>query len=52
MGSRDAHHARAARLLVVATIVVSRGFGLLKTLLAPLPATLGTFPDVLDGDDR
>jgi hypothetical protein len=51
-GSRDVHHTRAARLLVVATIVVDRGCGLLKMMLAPFPTALGTFPSVLDGDVR
>jgi hypothetical protein len=34
-------------MLAVATVIVGRGCGLLKTLLAPLPATL---LGVLDGD--
>jgi hypothetical protein len=51
-GSHGMHHTGAARLLVVATVVIGRSCDLLKTLLAPLPTTLGTLLDVLDGDVR
>jgi hypothetical protein len=50
--SHDTHHTRAARLLVVATIVVDRGCGLLKTLLVPFPAAPCTLPSILDGNVR
>jgi hypothetical protein len=36
-------------LLVVATVVIGRGCGLLKTLIALLPVTLGVLHSVLDG---
>jgi hypothetical protein len=49
-GSRDMHHTGAACLLVVATVIVGSGCGLLKMQLAPLPTTLGTLPGVLEGD--
>jgi hypothetical protein len=49
-GSHDVHHARATRLLVVATIVIGRGCALLMMLLAPLPTALGTLPSALEGD--
>jgi hypothetical protein len=48
--SRDAHHAKAARLLALATVTVGCGCGLLKMLLAPLPAALGALPDVWGGN--
>jgi hypothetical protein len=49
-GSHDTHHAEAACLLVVATIVVGRGYGLLKALLAHLLAALGNLHGVLESD--
>jgi hypothetical protein len=48
--SHNGHHAGAAYLLVVATVAIDHGCGLLVMLLAPFPATLGALPDVLDGD--
>jgi hypothetical protein len=48
--SHGAHHAGAACLLVDAAVIAGRGCGLLLVLLVPLFATLGTLPDVLDGD--
>jgi hypothetical protein len=47
---RDEHHTRAVYSLVVATIVVGHGCGLLKSLLAALLATLGALPGVLCGN--
>jgi hypothetical protein len=41
-GSRGARHARAARLLAIADVIIGCGGGLLKTLHGPLPAALGT----------
>jgi hypothetical protein len=46
----NVHHAEAASFLAVAIIIVGRGCNLLKTLLVPLPATLGALLSVLDGD--
>jgi hypothetical protein len=46
--SRDAPHAKVAYFLIVATIIVGRGYNPLRTLLAPLLAALG----VLDVDVR
>jgi hypothetical protein len=48
--NHDVHHIGAACLLAITTVTISRGCGLFKTLLAPLPATLGTLPSILDGD--
>jgi hypothetical protein len=48
--SRDMCHVGAIRSLVVATIVVSRGCSLLKSLLAPLPTALGALLGILGGD--
>jgi hypothetical protein len=47
---RDASHARATRLPVIAIIMVSRGRGLLRVLLAPLFAALDALLSVVDGD--
>jgi hypothetical protein len=49
-GSHDAHHAGAACLLVVATVIIGRGCGLLKVLLAPLPTALGSLPGIMESD--
>jgi hypothetical protein len=49
-GSHDVHHTGAICSLAATTIVISRGRGLLKSLLPPLPTTLGTLPSVLGGD--
>jgi hypothetical protein len=49
-GSHDAYHAGAACLLSAATIIVGHSCDLLKTLVVPLPAALGTQPGVLDGN--
>jgi hypothetical protein len=51
-GSHNAHHTGATHWLAIATIAIGYGCGLLKTLLAPLPAALGSLPTVLDGDIR
>jgi hypothetical protein len=51
-GSHDTHHARATRLLAIATTVVSRFCGLLKMLLVPLHLTVGTLLGILIGDIR
>jgi hypothetical protein len=48
--SRNVHHVEAVRSLVVATVVVSRGCDLLKSLLVPLPTNLGALPGILGGD--
>jgi hypothetical protein len=48
--NHDTRHVGAVCSLAVATIVVGRGCSLLKSLLASLPATLGTLPSVLGGD--
>jgi hypothetical protein len=45
-----ADHTGVICLLVVATGSVSRGCSLLKSLLVPLPAALGTLPSILGGD--
>jgi hypothetical protein len=42
--SHGVHHARAACLLAVATVIVGRGYSLLKALLARLPAALAPSP--------
>jgi hypothetical protein len=47
-----AHHTKAARLLVVATVIAGYGCGLLIVLLAPLLSTLGTLLGILDDDVR
>jgi hypothetical protein len=36
-------------LLAVTTVVVGRGCGLLKLLLAPLPPTMCALPSILGG---
>jgi hypothetical protein len=51
-GSHDTHHSRAAHLPTVATVAIGRGRSLLKTLLAPLPPSLGDLPGFLDGNVR
>jgi hypothetical protein len=43
-------HVGAICSLAIATITVGRGCSLLKSLLASLPASLGTLPGVLGGD--
>jgi hypothetical protein len=48
--SQDMRHAGAVRSLVVTTVIVECNCSLLKSLLGPLPATLGALPSVL-GDD-
>jgi hypothetical protein len=49
-GGHDAHHTGAARFIVVATVVIGHGYDLLKMLIVPLLATLGSFLGVSDGD--
>jgi hypothetical protein len=44
------YHDGAAFLLVDATVVIGRCYGLLVVLLAPLPATLGVLLGILDDD--
>jgi hypothetical protein len=51
-GSHNAPCTRAAYLPVPAIVVVSRGRGPLRMLLAPLLATLGTIFGTLDGNVR
>jgi hypothetical protein len=48
--SRDAHHVRAIRSPVVATIIIGHDCGFLKSLLTPLLDALGALPSVLDGN--
>jgi hypothetical protein len=48
--SHDARNAEAVHSLVVATVVIGRSCSLPKSLLAPLPASLGALPGVLSGD--
>jgi hypothetical protein len=50
-GSRDVLHTGAACFLVVATVVVDHGRNPLRTLLAPLVATLGALLGILDSDE-
>jgi hypothetical protein len=45
---RGAYHARAARLLVVATVITGRRCDLLTALLASLLATHGTLLTIMD----
>jgi hypothetical protein len=45
-----ADHTAVICLLVIATVSVSHGCSLLKSLLVPLPAALGTLPSILGGD--
>jgi hypothetical protein len=40
----NVHHAGAVCSLTVAAVIISRGYDLLKSLLAPLPITLGAYP--------
>jgi hypothetical protein len=49
-GSQDAPHVGIARLPVIAIIMVGRGRGPLKALLAPLCAALDALPTSMDGD--
>jgi hypothetical protein len=51
-GGRDVPHARATCLPIIAVIVVSRGHGPSKALLAPLFATLDALRAAVDGDVR
>jgi hypothetical protein len=51
-GGQAAPHARAARLPVIAIIMVSRGCGPLKVLLAPLFVALDALLAVVGGDIR
>jgi hypothetical protein len=37
---------------VITIVTIGRGCGLLNMLLAPLPATLGALPNILDGNVR
>jgi hypothetical protein len=48
--AQDMPHTRAASLPIIAIIMVSRGHGPLKALLAPLFAALDALPASVDGD--
>jgi hypothetical protein len=49
-GGRGVNHIRAARLLVVAAIVVDRGCSLQMVLFVPLLAALGALLGILNDD--
>jgi hypothetical protein len=51
-GNHNVHHTRVARFLTIPTIFIGRAYDLLKTLLAPLLATLGALLLFLDSDVR
>jgi hypothetical protein len=51
-GSRDTPHAGAARLPVIAVVVIGHGHSPLRMLLASPVAALGAFPGAMDGDVR
>jgi hypothetical protein len=48
--SHDVCNAEAVHSLVVAIVVIDHSCSLPKSLLAPLPASLGALPGVLSGD--
>jgi hypothetical protein len=51
-GSRDAPHARAIRLPIVAIVIVGHGHSPLRTLIVPPLATRDALPGASNGDIR
>jgi hypothetical protein len=48
--SHDMPHVGAVCFLIIAAVIVGRGRNPLRTLLAPLPAALGSLLGLIDGD--